>query len=254
MKLYEISFSPTGGTKKVLKTVSSAFNCEKEEIDLMDSRQSTENLSFSQDDIVIVAYPVFGGRVPTPCAEKIKTFKGNGAAAILICVFGNRAIDDALMEMKDILTQCDFHCAGAIKAVAEHSIMHQYGKNRPDQEDNKQLLEFGKEIRQKIESGEATADLVVPGNKKYREFGGLPLKPKANDDCKVCALCARRCPTGAIDPKNSKETDASKCITCMQCVAVCPVNARKVSRIKVFISSQKLKKALIQPKKNELYL
>ena len=35
MKLYEIYFSPTGGTKKVTEIIGSAWTCEKERIDLM---------------------------------------------------------------------------------------------------------------------------------------------------------------------------------------------------------------------------
>ena len=36
MKLFEIYFSPTGGTKKVVKIISNSWNCEKTEIDLCD--------------------------------------------------------------------------------------------------------------------------------------------------------------------------------------------------------------------------
>ena len=35
MKLYEIYFSPTGGTKKVTEIIGSVWTCEKERIDLM---------------------------------------------------------------------------------------------------------------------------------------------------------------------------------------------------------------------------
>jgi len=36
MKIYALYFSPTGGTKKVLDILISAWDCEKEYIDLSD--------------------------------------------------------------------------------------------------------------------------------------------------------------------------------------------------------------------------
>ena len=60
---------------------------------------------------------------------------GNGANALLVAVYGNRAIDDCLLELRNILTEQGFKCRAAISAVAEHSMMPKFAANRPDSKD-----------------------------------------------------------------------------------------------------------------------
>ena len=97
MKLYELYFSPTGGTKKVTKYLSTAWTCEKEELDLM----SGENMVVPQldaTDICIVAVPSYAGRVPAFAADVLKRISGNHAKAVLVAVYGNREFEDTLIE------------------------------------------------------------------------------------------------------------------------------------------------------------
>lgn len=42
-------------------------------------------------------------------------------------------------------------------------------------------------------------------------------------------LCAQKCPAGAIYADQPKLSDKSKCISCMRCVSICPVHAKKAS-------------------------
>ena len=51
--------------------------------------------------------------------------KGNKAKAVLVAVYGNRAYEDTLLELKEQVDLCGFHVTAAVSAVAEHSIMHQ---------------------------------------------------------------------------------------------------------------------------------
>ena len=69
------------------------------------------------------------------------------------------------------------------------------GTGRPDQQDEKELLEFAAKIMQ---NSEAQRTPAFPGNRPYREYGGVPLKPVANGKCTSCGLCAKECPAGAI--------------------------------------------------------
>jgi hypothetical protein len=54
-----------------------------------------------------------------------------------VAVFGNRAIDDTLLELQDVLVASGFVCIAGMETVAEHSLMHQFGTGRPDQQDKK---------------------------------------------------------------------------------------------------------------------
>lgn len=83
-----------------------------------------------ESDLCLIAVPSFGGRVPEIALSRLREIKGNGASAVLIAVYGNRAIDDTLLELKDTLVPLGFCCIAAVSAVAEHSIMRCYGTGR----------------------------------------------------------------------------------------------------------------------------
>ena len=55
-------------------------------------------ISLDKEDICIVAVPSFGGRVPAIAAERLERIRANGAMAILVVVYGNRAYDDTLLN------------------------------------------------------------------------------------------------------------------------------------------------------------
>ncbi|HEY9078374.1 MAG TPA: 4Fe-4S dicluster domain-containing protein [Anaerolineaceae bacterium] len=42
-----------------------------------------------------------------------------------------------------------------------------------------------------------------------------------NQDCTGCGLCARRCPTGTINPDQNYQSDPAECTVCYDCVADC---------------------------------
>ena len=96
-------------------------------IDLCDRQGDFGAFSFTEKDVCLVAVPSYGGRVPDAAAQRLGRMNGGGARAVLVAVYGNRAIDDTLLELKDILTAQGFRPVAAVAAVAEHSTMHQFG-------------------------------------------------------------------------------------------------------------------------------
>ena len=77
------------------------------------------------------------------------TLKRIPKSVFLVCVYGNRAYEDTLVEMEDAANHCGFQVVAAIAAVAEHSILSQYASNRPDASDEKQLVNFADQIADK---------------------------------------------------------------------------------------------------------
>ena len=254
MATYNFYYSPTGGTKKAADLISGEWGKDVIQVDLMKKTLPESAFSVSGDDVCFFSMPSYGGRIPKGSGEKLAALKGNGAAAVLTAVFGNRAVDDTLVEMYDILTEAGFRCIAGIEAVAEHSLMRQYGKGRPDKEDAEELKKFASKIKEAIAQGKVTDCPELPGNRPYRNFGGVPLKPAADSKCTGCGKCAEECPAGAIPLDDPKKTDKEKCISCMHCVEICPADARKVNSLVKCVAGKKMKKVCSGRKQNKLYL
>lgn len=252
MKIYALYFSPTGGTKKVLDILISAWNCKKEYIDLSDRDNSVFDITFESQDICVVAVPSFSGRVPQFIIPKLQKLQGKGIKAMLITAYGNRAFDDTLLELKDTMESCGFICSCTVAAVTRHSVMPKYGKGRPDLTDIEELKEFSVKCKRKIE--ESCDTVIVPGNRPYRKYVSIPIIPKATKQCTNCGICYRRCPVYAIDSGNYHRCDSKKCISCLQCVTVCPRNARQVNPVILKLAEIKMKKLCRERKMNELYV
>lgn len=252
MKIYEIIFSPTGGTKKVADIVADRFGSDIVRVDLTDRDFNFASLSFEEEDICIVAVPSYGGRIPQVVGERLRQMKGNRARTIPITVYGNRAYDDTMLELNDTLSGAGFCTVAAIAAVAEHSIMPQFAAGRPDAEDKRELTDFADRIRRGIRDGSLTVVSAVPGNRPYRTFDGVPMKPRTGRSCIKCGICAAKCPVGAIPADMPMSTDHDKCITCMRCIALCPQKNRSISKLLTAAGAQKLKKECKERKRNEL--
>lgn len=253
MSIYSIYFSPTGGVKKVADILSSEFQVDNY-IDLSNPKFDSYHTQFQKKDICFISLPVFGGRVVPTAIERLKQMNADETLAIVTVVFGNRAYDDALLEATKETEKCGFDVVAAIAAIAEHSIVRDFGAARPDTTDKKELLHYSISIKEKINRNGPINKLEIPGNQPYLEFKPVPLKPKAGKSCTKCGACAEQCPVNAIPYYKPESTNNDKCISCMRCMAVCPVNARKLNRVMVSVTKQALKKLCSDRKPNELYI
>lgn len=209
-------FSPTGGTKKVSSIFAAAIGKEAVWHDLGDKQTAIEQ---PQGELIIVAAPVFAGRIPSVVREKIKTLAGEGKQAVTIAVYGNRAYEDALLEMNDILIQGGFTVIASAAFVAQHSIVPEVGAGRPDAEDIKEIRTFAEAVKRSA----SAENVQVPGNRPYKPEMKVPAAPLSLPSCTACGACAKICP---MDEDGKMVTDAAKCILCMACIHACPKQAR----------------------------
>ena len=249
--LYNIYFSPTGGTKRVADILIGNLGGECCEIDLC---REIESFSLQADDVCLVSVPSFAGRVPQIALERLKKISGNGAKAILNCVYGNREWDDTLTELQDTLELCGFVCVAAVAAVAEHSIFRQFAAGRPDKDDAQELAEFARKISAKLNSGVFGKLNLAGSHGTYKELVNIPFKPDANENCDSCGICAAGCPVGAIDKTDPRKTDTDRCISCMSCRDICPKHARDLDPAFMQAAAEKMAPRLGGHKKNYLFL
>ncbi len=225
-----VYFSATGLTEKVLDLFLAGLPVGAEKINIT-SHLFQNGAEFGPDELVIFAAPVYGGVLPAPAAQRFERFKGRGTPAVCLAVYGNRDFDDALVQMQDLAEQNGFIPLGFAAAVAQHSLMPKLAAGRPDGQDAKVLAAFARKVWEKvgdISAASKTHIPVVPGNRPYRVFNGVPFKPETSQSCVHCGACAAHCPTGAISAADPSQTNPQACIGCMACVRLCPSRARSM--------------------------
>ena len=253
MNVYTMCFSPTGGPRKVLNILANELGTFQE-IDFSLPRKNYGMYRFERGDVCLVGVPSFGGRVPERALKNLTRVKADHGAAILVVTYGNRAYDDTLLELRKAMEGCGFRVVAVIAAATEHSIMHRYGTGRPDARDKKELKAMIKPIQKKLLKPEQWKDFFVPGKYPYREYSGVPLKPKANKKCRNCGICAAKCPARAIPRKHPNKTNKNRCISCMRCIHMCPERARQLDWKMSLLASIMLRKACSGRKTNQLFL
>ena len=130
----------SGGTQKVADRLIRGLEGEPVAVDLTDSQADFSAVALTEEDVAVIAVPSYGGRVPGIAVQRLSAVKGGGARAVLVCVYGNRAYEDTLVELEDAAKAAGFRVVAAVAAIAEHSIAHKYAAGRPDAEDDLSLI------------------------------------------------------------------------------------------------------------------
>jgi ferredoxin len=229
-QIHAIYFSPTGTTRTIAEHVISGMGAA--EVAYHDLTRTNQDCSLSlESGCAVIAVPVYAGRVPELFLKRIASLSGRGIPAVLLVLFGNRAFEDALVELRDVITAKGFNVLAAGAFIGEHSFStadRPIAQNRPDAEDIRKAGELGKAIAGKLRDAHSDAPVAIPGNIPYKSrvpLGGI--SPQTNPaQCTRCDSCARVCPAFVISVADAILTEAGGCILCSACVRACPQSAR----------------------------
>jgi len=266
-----VYFSPTGTTKAVVQGIARGIdqsNVELIDITRPDARK--QSIRTSEHDLLIIGVPVYIGRVPAHVTEWLHAINAHNTPAVCVVVYGNRAYEDALIELKDLLAQRGCKPIAGAAYIGKHSFSSDEiptDQDRPDASDLHHAEIFGRKIQEKlntIPSVDQISDVTIPGSHPYR---GEPCHPyrrdskfwnvdfiAVGDECVQCGICAEVCPVGAVDPENSSVIDTEKCITCCACIKHCPNKARTVKPGLVRDASLRLNTLYKERKEPEYFL
>lgn len=226
-------FSPTHTSAKVAYAIAEGMGVSSfAEWDI--TYEKPDMLEDLGDSPVVVAVPVYGGRVAKTAVERLRQFKANQAPAVAVVLYGNRDYEDALRELCDLLSEQGFIPVAGGAFIGEHSYSRDempIADGRPDATDLERAHAFGEEIAAELDkiNLENIPALQVKGNFPYKENkASTPQAPVVEADlCTQCEYCIGACPVEAISlSEESTWSDPSLCIKCCACVKECPEQAR----------------------------
>lgn len=239
-KVYSCYFSATGTTEKIVKKLSnliaSQLNLPLFHYDFT-TKEARKNIpNFEKDSFIIMGTPVIAGRVPNLLLPFLQELKAKNCYGIPIVLYGNRNYDDALIELSILMQNAEIQVIGAGAFIGEHSFSTILGAGRPDDKDLTILEEFAYKTVKKLRENSLNLIEEIPGDKtlsvyyKPRDRYGnhidiRKVKPKTNENCTKCMLCAKICPLSSISFEDVSQV-VGICMKCCACIKRCPENAK----------------------------
>lgn len=258
-----IYYSATGTTKKIVEEIADKTGIKS--TFKYDITKSNKKVGFEAegDCLAIIGLPVYGGRLPVQAVDELKRLRVKQIPAVIVVVYGNRAYDDALLELKEIAGNCGFQVLAAAAFIGEHSFASRdcsIANGRPDQKDLLKCNDFATLIQAKLKNRNAIntiSESQIPGEYPYKERKALAANvyPDTNfNQCNHCGICVDVCPSGAITMNPNIETNGELCTWCCSCVKNCPNEARIFDHPTIQTIRKKLFDHCADRKEPEFYL
>ena len=256
-------FSPTRTTRAILEGITGGMpGITMDRVDLTPPDALKHELAIADHALAVIGAPVYAGRIPLEAIRRLQRVRGQSTPAIVVVVYGNRAYDDALLELRDVVAERGFVPVAAGAFIGEHSFSTTstpIAVARPDAQDLSFCRGFGAQTIEKVRRTpvlNALPAIAVPGNMPYKErrapFHVCPVRDEAL--CVLCGNCASVCPMAAITIGETVVSDPDVCILCCACVRQCPQGARSIADVGVRQIAERLHRTCGVRRNPEIYL
>lgn len=243
-----IYFSPTGTTRRILKTISEGMGAaDPHMIDITRPKDRGAIILPDACDSLLIGMPVYEEHIPDVVLDTLNTCKGENRRTVVVAVYGGVGFGMALYELYHIATQMGCPVIGAAAFVAEHSFScaaFPLAMNRPDTQDLHKAHCFGSELKNRMH-GSNPSTLLPDDLPRFLPLMARVL-PKGSASrfthppdmdaslCTGCGLCTKNCPTGAIE-SSTLAIDDKACLRCFACVRRCSRQARTIKATQPWI-------------------
>ena len=116
-----VTFSPTRTSRHIGEAIARGISYEDVRVLDLTYEAGDAPIEVSGDTLLIVAVPVYGGKVAPPALKRMSRLQVAGAPVVLAALYGNRAYEQALVELESFVTGKGGRVVAAGAFVGEHS-------------------------------------------------------------------------------------------------------------------------------------
>ncbi|MFL0197045.1 EFR1 family ferrodoxin [Clostridium sp. WILCCON 0269] len=249
-------FSGTGNTKWVADRFKENFKSYNIDIDLVDM-QHLEDKQLKKCDFVIIGSPVyveFPPKIVKDFLNKLDFLK-EGKRVIIYSTQAS-ASSSVPYSIAKCLKKRGYLISVQVSIKMPNNYYFFIGKKPSKDEVNNLLMKADEKVKHSIENfvknkkiKENTFFVRLEFNKIAHNIfkSVIPRLSKninSTKDCDKCGLCLRNCPQGNITFEGGRAIFHSKCILCLRCIHICPINAIRYKNKKIDQTQKNIIKVL----------
>jgi NAD-dependent dihydropyrimidine dehydrogenase PreA subunit/flavodoxin len=229
-----VCFSPTGGTKKISEYAADYLKSPL--IDLT-SFKNQNNFDYSKYyEYIVICFPVYSQNIPNPVIDILKKLKSK--YFLLLITYGRMNMGNVMYEALKLLNGT---AIGGAYIPTKHT--YKVGNYFSDYNKLNCLFErINNKITEKIKFPKLHKNPLSNIFPNLRSRNGLKLTK--TDNCIICNLCNKYCPTNSIN----YGVVNNKCIRCLSCYFHCPNNGLNIKYswfLQMYLRKDKIKDLII---------
>lgn len=254
-------FSGTGNTKWVADRFKENFRLYNSDVDLMDIQYVEEDIQdeqLSNYDFIIIGSPVhveFPPKIVKDFLDKFNSLK-KMKRVIIYCTQASESSSACCFIAKCLKKKKGYTISAQINVKMPNNYYFFIGKKPTKNEIEDLLISANQKVKNTVENfikskiiKENTFFIKFELSKiLYSVFKNMIPRLSRNiystRECNKCGLCLRNCPQGNITFEGGHAVFHSKCILCLRCIHICPINVIRYKNKKIDQTQKNIIKVL----------